>query len=461
MTTQPPTIIPARTQAQWTQDLLDVFPAPWTNDVARLPGGNLYAIMGSMAANLQIINDFLVYGFDASRIETATDTELDLCADDFYGPNGLPRQTGESDASYRVRIEAGLFIPYTTKEAFIQAITALTGIAPRLIQPWVAAQTAAFDYQSFFDIDFPPLAPSLYGDPALRYIGAVIATLPNPIDVNAPTAIWGFDAGAGYDTYTGTMWNLVAANFVSVEQLDALIMRIKAFGITIWRKYLYQSALPVPLPATFQVASGLSSFPINIQAFNGPYVVIASCNWNAAVNVTGVTSSGFTINTNTPSPSLSPQISYVILPATYPGVGFVPVSSLSPRVTVPIPQSPSPSGKVVALTPSWNTTVSILSISGSTMTVAFGTPPPNAAQTLNYYFAPPSNAALLNTPPAALSLPIPVPTMPAQSAVFVVPNWNAQVSVQPESNLIQANFNTPAPNSAYVHYTYFPVPGAH
>jgi len=449
-----PTVIPQFTLAQWTEALLADFPIPWTSQAARMPGGVLYAMMGACAANLQMINDFLTYGFDFCRLDTCEGDQVDIYADDFYGVGGLPRKTGESDASYKQRIQAGLFIPYTTREAFTQAITQLTGIAPRLISPWIAGQTAAYDWYSYYDID-DEAYPALYGDSSLSYQAFVIADLPPATGSEQATAIWGYDAGAAYDIYTGTYWNLQAANFTSQADLDALINRIKAFGITIWRKYLSANQLPFPIPNSSRIATGLSTIPVGLQTFNGPYIVIASCNWNANLYVTNLTANGFTINATTPSPSGS-ILNYVVLPVSLPGVGRLGLTEGQITATIPCPSNAGSNKPII--TPGFNTGVTIESISTTEVVVNLSTPATNG-DILYYYFMPAAQAAVI---PVTLSSVdesfISIPNLP-NCCPFVMPYWNSINAVTATATGIEVTYSDPPPEGSSQLYAWFPIPG--
>lgn len=355
---------------KWRKDLLDSFPSNYVSKDSKLKGGGTYGLFSGMAANLQMINDYLVYAFDAARIQTATGEALDLCAVDYYGINGLPRKTAESDDSYRARIMAGLFIPYTTKEAFVQAITALTGVAPVLVEGWRVDQTSAYDW-SYYDVNIPE-RPGLYGDTNLPYQVFVTATLPSPTGQQQATAIWGYDAGAGYDIYTGTYWNLKAGDFIGQSDLDALINRIKAFGITVWRKYITAGSAPFLIASSFAVTSGQSIFNPSVQPFSGQYVVIASGNWNSAYWVDNILRDGFTINTSAPS-IIGSRLSFIIVPTTSPdiqGVGSLGLAVGATKTSIPTPVSPAAPGNRVAVTPNWNTNAwitALVEVTGATV----------------------------------------------------------------------------------------------
>ena len=69
------------------------------------------------------------------RITTATDTNLDLIAVDFFGINGLPRSPGEGDTSYRNRILATILEERATRRGMVNVLTNITGNAPLIFEP--------------------------------------------------------------------------------------------------------------------------------------------------------------------------------------------------------------------------------------------------------------------------------------------------------------------------------------
>jgi hypothetical protein len=69
-----------------------------------------------------------------TRIATATDGFLELVAGDFFA-TALPRNSGETDASYRTRIQTSLFLEKGTRADVIRVITQLTGNAPLIVEP--------------------------------------------------------------------------------------------------------------------------------------------------------------------------------------------------------------------------------------------------------------------------------------------------------------------------------------
>ena len=92
------------------------------------------ALVAGVANAFAFIYALFAYVRLQTRIATATDGFLDLIAGDFFG-TGLPRNPAESDASYRPRIQASLFLEKGTRADVIRVVTQLTGNVPSIVEP--------------------------------------------------------------------------------------------------------------------------------------------------------------------------------------------------------------------------------------------------------------------------------------------------------------------------------------
>lgn len=101
------------------------------------------------------------YVSDQTRIKTATQENLDNISSDYLGDE-LPRRVNESDDSYRNRILATLLQEKCTRRAMSNALFNLTGIYPRIFEPWNPANCGGYN-------DYTSLAYSTVG----RYGSAV------------------------------------------------------------------------------------------------------------------------------------------------------------------------------------------------------------------------------------------------------------------------------------------------
>jgi hypothetical protein len=101
------------------------------------------ALLTGCANMFAFLYSLLAYVRQQTRIATATDGFLDIAAQDFFGST-LPRLPAQSDASYRARILAALFLERGTRSAIIRVLTQLTGRTPRVFEPARPADTGGY-----------------------------------------------------------------------------------------------------------------------------------------------------------------------------------------------------------------------------------------------------------------------------------------------------------------------------
>lgn len=107
--------------ADFTQRLASLLPKSWFADTALQPGGNAYAVLNTVATPLQNLKSQVDYLNLQKRLMTATDTNLEAIAFDFFGA-GYTRGTvlvngkfqPESDASFAKRIQQDVISPRNT-----------------------------------------------------------------------------------------------------------------------------------------------------------------------------------------------------------------------------------------------------------------------------------------------------------------------------------------------------------
>jgi hypothetical protein len=105
----------------------------------------LDGVLTAPASVASWLYDLLEYVAGQRRVATATDINLDMIANDFFGL-ALPRRAGEQDNAYRARIAANLLAQKDTRAAVIQAVTTLTGIAPAIFEPARPADTGGYGH---------------------------------------------------------------------------------------------------------------------------------------------------------------------------------------------------------------------------------------------------------------------------------------------------------------------------
>ena len=110
--------------------LLTLLPLHWFPDTAPI----LSALLAGLADGWAWLYTMLSYSKLQTRIASATDTFLDLISEDFFA-GALPRRFGETDASFRTRIQQQMLQPRATRSALIYAVSSLTGRTPTVFEP--------------------------------------------------------------------------------------------------------------------------------------------------------------------------------------------------------------------------------------------------------------------------------------------------------------------------------------
>ncbi len=217
-----------------------VLPNGWFRDSTPILDGLLNGIAWVLARVFSLIG----YARLQTRILTATDAFLDLTSFDFFGTT-LPRKTGETDAAFRVRIQAALLLERGTRSGLVNVLTLLTGNAPRVFEPARPADTGAYNTNTMgYNV------AGGYGSLQLPYQTFVIAY--RPVGQGIPyIAGYGNPRGA-YNV--GGQAEYVNPGMVSgVTDADILnaIDSVKPVGTVVW------TAIENPQPAGTQPAIGL------------------------------------------------------------------------------------------------------------------------------------------------------------------------------------------------------------
>lgn len=189
----------------------------------------LDALLTGLATTLSFIYALYAYAKLQTRILTATDGWLDIIAADFFGPAGLLRQPGQSDAAYRALIIANLFREKATRRAITIALTNLTGRAPTIIEPLRPADT--MDY----GISTAGYGFSYYGSLQLPYQAFVVAYRPISFIGIANVAGYGVST-AGYSQPSQACYAPVAniASPISDATIFAAIDAVKPAATEVW-----------------------------------------------------------------------------------------------------------------------------------------------------------------------------------------------------------------------------------
>ena len=167
-----------------------VLPTRWLADDTPI----LDAVLSGLGTAWAWVYDLLSYVRSQTRIASASDIWLDVIAQDFFGAN-LARQNGESDGTFRQRVQRELFRERATRAAINAALTDLTGRAPIIFEPSRPTDTGAYGSAHSTAVGLAYGVTGAWGSLALPFQCFVTAFRPNGSGV-ALVAGWGTPAGA-------------------------------------------------------------------------------------------------------------------------------------------------------------------------------------------------------------------------------------------------------------------------
>jgi hypothetical protein len=444
---QQPWIVNIISPEDWAARLIFLFPYPWLSDYARSVSGIAYAIFLSIGTELNFISQQMYYAWTACRLQTATNGALDLFAQDYFG-NNLPRQPGESDTSYRIRIQALLFQPQVTREAIVNALeSAYPGISVRPLEGWNPSDTGYYADQtsgykgSYYDYD-SPLIPSLWGDWTTRYTGYFEIQLPQEVALSYN--LWGYDFAAAYDSETGYFFPLIQESVTLIGQVNQLLTQITALGTDIWVKYVVGLIAPFSTGGSYPIATGLITYTLNLPASTGFYLLFTQLSKPINVWQTGNSPITFTLTTQAPTPS-GTILNFLAIENSQPGIGIASIN----RGDLGYQVRADAVNNVVLFQGLWNNVAYYSGRSVNAINYNFTTPAPSGTQA-NYFAVPVSGQAFYQSVSAnVLTLDVDI-TVDAQNIPYVMANWATTIGCLPDptNNKCHLTFSVPAPPDA-------------
>lgn len=334
-----PSFIPILLGETFAARIADLYPRGWASDDAK-QSGNFFALLLAFGNQLQAIQGELAYALNAQRIQTETSPELDIASVDFFG-GILPRPSGMNDADYAALIIGSLFQAVATRPALQQALTRLTGVPPRMLEPWSPGDTGAWDAPvSFWNAD-SVVTPARWGNGGIRYQGFIETVPPGipAIGPNNPVLGWGSVA----------YWNVPGYLFAILQSADEntvndLITRLHAYGTTVWVKLVTAAAGPTVAPsavaALTATVTGTTTVILNWQV---PATGTPPFNYSVLYRQVGTTAflpGPAVIAPNAAVNNLSPDTEYEFEIVVRNAVGFA-VSNLVVAQTNAVPPSPA------------------------------------------------------------------------------------------------------------------------
>lgn len=258
----PATTIPSLTGEQFAARIADLFPRGWCSEDAR-QGGNVHSLLLSVGNELRIVQQEVQYALAAQRIGTSTFPELDFASIDFLG-NAVPRGPGQTDGAFAAGIIAALFKAAATRPALQNALAALTGYVPRMLEPWSVVDTGAWRNRSYWNVDTIS-NPARWGNGGLRYQGFIEAAPPSipAIGANNPIRCWGDSA---YWNQPGYFFGIIPP--INTNAINDTVNNLRAYGTTVWVKLvapgvLISSTAPSAVTGLSAASAGTSSIRLS------------------------------------------------------------------------------------------------------------------------------------------------------------------------------------------------------
>lgn len=186
----------------------------------------------------------LQYAAAATRVQTAMNGALDLAALDFLDNTFRLRVTGETDAAFRARVLAALLPSGATRAAVSAAVASVTGVIPRIIEPWRPQDTGVIDGvwvdgqlfgAMYLDIDTVE-TPARLTDPGLGYQGFIESILPG-IPVLGGNPLPCLDDGMYTDTAGCSMFDFDESVPLGAELVYDAINAKKVYGTVAWVRF--------------------------------------------------------------------------------------------------------------------------------------------------------------------------------------------------------------------------------
>lgn len=210
----------------FAQRLAALFPPGWASPDG-MTGGVAFAFLLGQGTGLAEALNQLVYARNAVLVGTETSPELDLASQDFFG-SALPRPPGMTDAAFAALIVSNLFLKVATRGAIAAALTNLTGVAPRMIEPWNPGDTGAWGANSYWDVDTAATPWRLSGEE--RATGFIVSA------TSQVASVLGGNPDPMLDD--GFYWDVAGSLFADIQisastNVYASVDKLRAYGVTV------------------------------------------------------------------------------------------------------------------------------------------------------------------------------------------------------------------------------------
>lgn len=194
------------------------------------------ALLGGLADSAAWLYSFIGYVRSQTRLSTAYGIFLDILSFDFLGRTLL--RSGAADDAYRKVIKATILKERVTRAGMISAVTALTGIAPSIFEPWNTYDTGAYSgpHAQYGSFGYG-VGRGGYGSMALPAQTFVIAN--HGVGAGIPN-VGGYDSTvSGYGVGSAEYGSpAIEQSGVTVAMINDLVSKTKPTGSICWLRVI-------------------------------------------------------------------------------------------------------------------------------------------------------------------------------------------------------------------------------
>lgn len=190
---------------------------------------NLDAVLGSATYAGSFVYGLIQFTRAQARLSTASGGWVDMTGYDYF-QRSFVRPTGWTDAQYVAAIKQRLLNPNGTRPGMVSGVTALTGRAPTICEPWNPGDTMCWDTPQTGGWD---VGPGRWADVVYNNQVFIIAYRSNTGGV---ANVGGWDTvQAGWDTPAAWEWaDSLAVGQVTDAQIYATIASLMPAGTIAW-----------------------------------------------------------------------------------------------------------------------------------------------------------------------------------------------------------------------------------
>ncbi len=191
----------------------------------------LTGVLAAFAWAGSFLYDEFIYVQLQSRITTATGNNLDLIANDYFGPHNFPRAPNEGDESYRNRILANLVRERATRRGMINILTTITGNVPIIFEPMRPGDGGGYSIAGCgYNVAGGWSNPNVPYQCFILVFSPVVSAIASVAGWNIPTGAWNTASRASWVNLNNI------TNALNAAQIYQAINNTKVEGTVCWTR---------------------------------------------------------------------------------------------------------------------------------------------------------------------------------------------------------------------------------